>query len=228
MALRTLYVDPGAIGEYVQDVPHIVCQVSIPFITNIPEDVAVNNWSFEVATADEANAAQCGEFLYNFYSGIASYYSTLVEGKTPYTKFYDRSDPEPRSPFLEGPLTGVTFPGDDPLPSEVACCLSFRGVLVSGQPPARRRGRVYLGPLGRSVMENETVARPGAPFRSAVLAAYEDAWTALTTAGNVHEVWSPTSSQGHTVVQAWTDNAFDTQRSRGVRATARAVTNGPW
>lgn len=207
---------------------HILVQVSIPYITNIPEDVAINNWSFEVPSASESNASECGAFLYTFYSGIASYFSTIVEGKVPYFKAYDRADPEPRTPFAEGPMTGLSFPGSDPLPSEVSCCLSFRGVLESGSPPARRRGRVYLGPLGQEVMDNETIGRPGTGFRSSVINAYQAAWGELTTAGIVHEVWSGTSGTGHPVVQAWVDDAFDTQRSRGVRPTVRAVTNGPW
>lgn len=210
--------------------PHILAQVTIPYKTGIPEDVTVNTWSFEIADTNETNFSQVGAFLNTFYSAIDSYMSPVLDLDNVTVKAYDRSDPEPRTPFATGELA-LPVTNDGPvMPEEVAVCLSFRGVLASGAPPARRRGRVYLGPLSTQtiVAGGNSRSRVAGGFIEDVIEGYEAAWAELTTAGNVHEVWSPTDEVGRTVVQAWVDNEFDTQRRRGTASTNRVTTNGPW
>lgn len=211
--------------------PNVLAQATLPYRTGIPEDVSVNTWSFEIADDTESELIQVASFLGVFYAGIMPYYSEVVNPTQFNIKIYDRADAEPRTPIFTqtGDIGVATSTGG--MPEEVAVCLSFSGVLESGAPPARRRGRVYLGPLAGSVVDlSDTNGRAfvDGAFASDVLDSYELAWEELTTAGNVHEAWSPTDNVGHPVVTAWMDNAFDTQRRRGVAATARSTRTGPF
>jgi hypothetical protein len=65
-------------------------------------------------------------------------------------------------------------------------------------------------------------------FMEDMLDAYEAAWAELTTAGLSHAVWSSADDTAYPVIGAWMDNAFDTQRRRGVDATARDTRTGPF
>lgn len=207
---------------------HILVQVSIPYFTGLPADVSVNTWSFEVADADESNAAEVGAFLNTFYTELRPWLSPSLDPTQVGIKMYDRADPEPRTPFVDTTFNLGAQTTESPLPEEVAVCFSFRANLASGQPPARRRGRVYLGPLSVNVIQETNRSVVKDTFIDDMIAAYESAWTELTTAGNVHEVWSPTDGVGRTVTYAWMDDAFDTQRRRGPLATSRTSTTGPW
>jgi len=129
----------------------------------------------------------------------------------------------------------------DGLPGEVAICLSYAADLsgIAEETPAgapgpagdihgraRRRGRIFFGPLTPFTTELDgTVVRPlqyvtedlricGAALRdSSALAALNIAWA----------VYSPTAGAAYPIVEVSTDNAFDTQRRRGVAPTARVT-----
>lgn len=198
-------------------------QVTIPYFSAIPTDVAVNVWSFEIADDTTPNFEQIGAFLNTFYSALVSYMSPLLDTENATVKGYVRTDAEPQTPRLSGPLVLGASGTGDPLPEEVAVCLSFKGSLTSGQVPARRRGRIFLGPLRGPVVQ------VGASSRAEVANGFaediEDAVTAanaeLTTAGNFHTIWSQTNEENVTVTDYWVDNAFDTQRKRGRAPTSR-------
>jgi len=129
------------------------------------------------------------------------------------------------------------------MPSEVAVCLSLEGLVFgvpeesgSIRPAARRRGRLYLGPLfgGATVAVPESVTnrpRVSDVFQDAILDAYEVlcAYINSTTGpqGNVDSlrsvVYSPTTAQAWPVYNAWVDDAFDTIRSRGEKSVLRTT-----
>lgn len=211
--------------------PHVHAQVTLPYDSALPEDVAVNNWSFDLASLGDTNYDQVRDFLNAFYDGISVYISRAINPDAASVKIYARDDAEPRVPRYESLLTIDDDQAAGGLPEEVAVCFSFRGVLASGAPAARRRGRVYLGPLNNLVLDADSGtnrSRVAIAFATDVFEAYEAAWGALTTAGNVHEVWSSANDEGYTVVQAWMDNAFDTQRRRGAAPTSRTVADAPF
>lgn len=200
-------------------------QVTIPYYTNIPEDVSVNTWSFsnDVGSID---VAQVGAFMQTLYTAFLAYASPILDFTRVQGKFYDRADPEPRDPFFEAEFDlGDDNLANDSLPYEVAMCLSFHAQYASGSPKARRRGRVYLGPLGANTGAAGSLDEA---CMTDILDAYVAAWTELTDAGLVHSVWSPTDGVARTVTTAWMDNAYDTQRRRGVRANVRDVRTGPF
>jgi len=206
----------------------ILVQVSIPYFTGLPADVSVNTWSFSGASANETTAAEVGAFLNTYYTALRPFLSPALNPEAVGIKMYDRADAEPRTPFVTATYDLGAQTSTLGLPEEVAVCLSFRGVLESGEPPARRRGRIYMGPLNTDVLaaSNRSVVDPD--FIDTMLAAYEAAWDELTIAGLVHAVWSPTDVVSRPVVSAWMDDAFDTQRRRGVLATGRTTVNGPF
>lgn len=98
--------------------------------------------------------------------------------------------------------------------------LSFQADKVSGLPQARRRGRVYFGPLGGAA---EASGRPGTTLLSAVVAF----GAALLSESNLADwtwvVYSTVNNGGAPVTNGWVDNSFDTQRRRGLEWTARTT-----
>lgn len=131
-------------------------------------------------------------------------------------------------------LDSIGIAGGTALPSEVACCLSYNSDLSglseelpdTTRPAARHRGRVYIGPLGTNTLSIDGTTHQA--FLSAGIR------TTLTKAGKVlHDdcilngwkwaQWSRKRVQLDPVVACHADNAFDTQRRRGPRATARTT-----
>lgn len=132
-----------------------------------------------------------------------------------------------------------------PLPSEVACCLSYKSTLSGAVPPARRRGRIYFGPLGMgSVNDSGTHPVVLALLQDTLLAAAPTLKAALTAIGVDWSVYSrpfpgrpetdrPGNPRGPLpalparagavfhITNFWVDNSFDTIRKRGERATSR-------
>lgn len=136
------------------------------------------------------------------------------------------------SPFYTEDWIGPAAPGtaNSNLPLEVAAVLSFHADLTGIQeeagatrPRARRRGRVYLGPLttdGVTITDDAPLLGPD--LRTAMGAAA----VALKDAAETDWpwcVWSRADAILRPVVGGWTDNAPDTQRRRGQESTNRAT-----
>jgi hypothetical protein len=151
--------------------------------------------------------------LHDFYEDLASYFSKAV-GDIRF-KAYDMEQPPPRDP-----RDGTNFPrtsSAQSLPSECAAALSYYSGTV---PRPRKRGRVYIGPLALSVLDQAgsfpvlsttfTEALGGAAVNN-LMATTGVAWGLLSrTTG---DIWPITAG--------WVDNAVDIQRRRGEDATAR-------
>lgn len=134
-------------------------------------------------------------------------------------KFYRMSDPEPRSPVYESQF-GLLTTGTTQMATEVAVCLSFQGSKVSGLPQARRRGRIYFGPLAN------TAAGSDGRLTNANALLFADAGQSFLDSSVANANWdwavySPTNGTAIDVVDGWVDNEFDTQRRRGRIATQR-------
>lgn len=96
------------------------------------------------------------------------------------------------------------------------------GTLVD-RPRQRLTGRVYIGPLAASasVTDADFRPRPAANLRTRLLDSAEDLWNAAIAAGWTWEVWSRVLAATAPIVSAEVDDAFDTQRRRGVNPTVR-------
>lgn len=148
---------------------------------------------------------------------------------------------------LGGPVTsssitlGAATAGSD-LPRECAAVLSFAG-LHSGiaedvpggvpgpkgdtHPAARHRGRVYLGPLNISALGAGTNG-PGiaAGMRNSMVAAGHTLGNSVTLLPGLTSSWCVWSRVNHAlypIINGWADDAFDTQRRRGIKATNRTT-----
>ena len=199
-------------------------QVTLNHDSALPEDVTVNTWSIFTATPkDPVGMASAFAAIKGFYGAIASYLSANLSGLGT-IKAYDRADLTPRIPWL---TDAVSFtPGTAAvLPEEVAFCVSFQAAAASGSPQARRRGRIYVGPLGANAGGNGSAAnRPVAAFMTAVANAADSVLEASKAASAWNwNVYSEADGLGRPVNNGWVDNAFDTQRRRGLAPTTRTL-----
>lgn len=214
--------------------------------SGLVEDRIVNDFAFTKASPADVNdytdMAGWIEDFYNTGNGIlepvASYLGSQIDrGSTHLLQFYNIVAGPLGAPAYELAWIGPSAPtGTDNLPTEVAGVASFHATLVgqdeevgATRPRARRRGRLYLGPLTTQAVQSLSVPSPllGTEFRTAMafaMAELRDASTALSIPWGV---WSRADLVVRPVVGGWTDNAFDTQRRRGTAATARAVWGNP-
>lgn len=157
-----------------------------------------------------------------FYDDVRPELSNLLAQNDHDIKFYDMADPEPRAPVLEVQWDFASAIASAPLPPEVCLCLSFQGVKVSGIPQARRRGRVFIGPI--AVGSVGTDGRPDAGCVTNLNLA-GDALLASSEAATDWrwQIYSRVDDGFIDVENGWVDNEFDTQRSRGRVYTNRST-----
>jgi len=189
-----------------------------------PEDVFVNNFTF-LADDDKPTAADdIAAALTDFYDtpgptrAINAYRGRCVQDLMTF-KIYKLSDPKPREPVVRTHTTVVAKASAQVMPEEVSICLSFS---AASPHTARRRGRVYLGPLTVIACVEEDVTgfcRVHGNAQADIAAA------AVRLANHVDAGWLIHSTIGagsfSAVETGWVDNSFDTQRRRGPKPTNR-------
>lgn len=195
--------------------------VRVPFFDSNPENVAVNTWHCD-ALSLPGGYEDFVDSLVDFYLAIDGLYSSLVTSADITLTTYNMTDPTPRAPVEVRTLSGFVK-GSGTLPTEVAACLSFQGVRVSGEDQAKRRGRVYIGPLSSTVMASDSIYIDSGDRDTLATAA-----GALVTASEASItykwcVYSPTDEALIEVTNGWIDNAPDTQRRRGIPSAARTL-----
>ncbi len=199
--------------------------------SGLPEDRACNTWHFgyTAATLTATVAANMANRIQQFYmnqtggtpASISRMLSSELSG-TGEVNVYDLADPQPRQPKHSEPLSVNFQPGPDALPGELAVCLSYKALALSGDNQARRRGRIFLGPLAYTVL----AAGTNATVKEAVRDRIKVAASALLAQNNADQEWvvySRVDGAGRAVIGGWIDNAFDTQRRRGSAATTRTL-----
>lgn len=202
-----------------------------------PKDRSVNTWHF---TSDEAGPDDNTDFvgivdhLWNtFYTPIDEYLSSNIDGTIDF-KGYKLLDPPERVPF--DATRGTLTPGVTHYPNEIAVVLSYRAAYVSGVRKARRRGRIYIGPLASVVGEDQDgdVRLADTPRVAFFTAADALSGATLIAGGSTIEwcVFSPTTYEEEAppgvendlvalgdsffpVTGGKIDDAFDIQRRRG-------------
>lgn len=213
--------------------PIVQAQVVLPMDSGIPGDAAINTFHFNVEEPLAVPLQTISDAIEDFYMAttvggagtldrIAGFLSSHI-GPTAEVKFYNLADPQPRVPVFEDTFP-LTIPTGAPLPQEVAFVLSFQGTPQSGQSQARRRGRVYIGPLGFNAQAVAPEGRPPNALRTAVVNAGSrlraaSVADALWTWG----IWSRAGLTFTAVNNGWVDDAWDTQRRRGLDPTARTT-----
>lgn len=202
--------------------PIIRAQVVIPATSNVSEDACVNTFHFFADDTSEGTVGSIQTALVAFYEALDAYKSNLMQWTTARVKWYDLEDPEPRVPFENEVLGLSATGGSGSLPRELAVCVSFAADYVSGSSAARRRGRIYFGPLASAAAGSD-----GRIVGALVTAAVTAASGLYTTSALASEwswgVYSPTAGALYQVTNGWVDNEFDIQRRRGTRPTVRTV-----
>lgn len=215
---------------------HVIAQVTLQRDSGLPEDVIVNTMHFEddsgfgTSAGIDMNGPGLMDRLVTFYQAIQSVLAGTLNGQGEVT-LYDWGAPKPRVPYMSKPFT--LTPSTSSLPGEVALALSYRAERTSGQSMARRRGRVFLGPIAAAAIEpvasGAADPRPGTGTIDMILNAAKTMATGGSGAFRL-AVYSPTTMAaiGGTADAAWNDvvaisidNAWDVIRARGAKATAR-------
>jgi hypothetical protein len=190
-------------------------------VNGLSEDRFVNTFHF--ASGDDPDSiVQALRAFYNAGNngGLSQFISTNVTRTTGKSriKIYDLDDPKIRPTIRDEPLDILATSSTTNLPNELAACVSFYG----GRNLKRQRGRVYVGPLTVSALEqvsapapDELVAGGFASFLvSAATALMDDPATTWGVYSRMDNVLRPVSG-------GWVDRAFDIQRRRGVKTASR-------
>jgi hypothetical protein len=184
----------------------------------IPANFLTNSLWFDVV--EEEDYPIITAVIEECYNLLIAELSNLLAQNGHEIQFYRESDPTPRVPTFETTFNLDSAPSGSPLPREVSLCLSFQAGKVSGLSQARRRGRIYLGPL-----DSATVGTDGRPD-AGVIAAVASFGEQLLGASQASLTWkwavySRVNGSGSEVMDGWVDNSFDTQRRRGDAPTTR-------
>lgn len=161
-------------------------------------------------------------------ASILGYYTDDFSGATPLG-----------SPLMTASFTLGNAGAGGQFPEEVAACISYNADLDDvpitepnpTPPPAiirpqqRRRGRMFIGPLASlSGTDGAQSIRPSSTFMTDLGLAFSEMceYINANTDGTV-SVWSKADGAMYPVVGGYVDNAWDTQRRRGLDATTRVA-----
>lgn len=204
------------------------------YLTNIPEDVAINTFHFELSdTENLTHHASAANRIDNFFTSstapmvnalttyLASYINTATGNDI---RTYNIDDPKPRAPRYTRSMTKASPLNTANLPFEVAICGSFKANPISGIPAGRLRNRVYIGPLnlGAVTTTANLPSRPASVLQGDITRSF----TRLKAGDTADVVWcgySRTANIGWEPEVGWVDNEWDTQRRRGQESTSRVV-----
>jgi hypothetical protein len=230
-----------AVTEFteISDPVYVRAQCVLQGVSGLPKDEIVNTFHFvaDEGTGWEANIAG---HLEDFYAAFGANLSAQVDRSGAVVKVYDASLAAPNPPLFTEAITIPTIAGSTiDLPGETALCCSFQAPIVSGLSQRRRRGRVYCGPLCTSIGDEMT---PDGTILGLIVDAGESLIAATSYLDNAQLNWavfSPTNAGGwylpggsgppnmpasvSPVANGWVDNAWDTQRRRGLAPTARTT-----
>ena len=229
--------------------PFIRVQITAPHSNGLPRDAITNSFAITptgAASRTDAASAFTTE-AQAFYSAIGSVLSDEYQWDAMIAEYVDLEDNQPRIPFQTDSLgaTGVTG-SPNRMPAELALVCSLEGARVSGANMRRRRGRFYVGPFN---LATDNYGRPPSTLVSGLAVALDALITNATytlcvysrythhgvpigrNIGETEENGAPTFPEDEgqlpdaftPVVRAWVDDAWDTQRRRGLGPTARTV-----
>lgn len=200
--------------------PNYRVQTVLKSVDLVPANFVTNTWYVDADTVPDL-ATPLGE-IQAIYGDSVGYLSPLIAQNGHENKVYDMADPEPRAPIIIQTWNLASAPSGTALPPEVCLCLSFQGARVSGLPQARRRGRIYFGPLDTTALGSD--GRPAGAFITSLRNSASD----FLTLSNAATTWkwkqySRVNDGFSTVEDGWVDNEFDVQRRRGRAWTSRTL-----
>lgn len=200
--------------------PFYTAQMELKMASNVTADSAVNTLHF-AGSVPATDAPLIQTAMFSLYDDLRVIYGNSVAQNGHVLKVYDLDDPQPRVPILESVYNFTSAPAVATLPHQVAVCMSYQADRISGTPQARRRGRIYLGPLNT---DNLTTAGRVLPARITVINNAAEDLLAFTSAQAIDWVaYSPTDGTGDLVTNGWCDDTFDIQRRRQRTPVTRNV-----
>lgn len=183
--------------------------------SGLSHDRYVNTLHFD---GDQWDASQTDELWSKFNTFHSAHAGGLSGGTVHEIRCYTPG-PNPGGPYFSKKYA-LTTAGSTAGPQEVALCLSYAAVDDPEASTNRRRGRIYLGPFKIATVGAE---RPTAPLITAAL----DLGTGIAQVGLAANVtWvmrSQIDNSYHKIESIWVDNAWDTQRRRGLEPTLKTV-----
>lgn len=211
-------------------------QTSLPYFSNIPEDVVTNTLHFIYDSGGAApGPTQYGILAGHIQTFFNAVYAAVGMGswcnKSLFNvTMYDLQQPTPRVPVYNAlkPITVTT--STVAIPTEVAICMSFAGITIPGINPARQRGRIFVGGIATGIANGSVASFPN--INSSVRGSLCTAMSALltNTLGSNWDwiVYSRTNGaaggqESFDVGRGWVDDTPDTQRRRGVTTTNRTI-----
>ena len=212
----------------------VLARVEFQGASLLPEDVGVNTWHFHqlgTVVTFPSGADRIVDMLHDFYFGppngggnsiMDRLSSKAWTGKVTY-KIYNLEDDKPRFPFLVESETKAGMPSSATMPREVSLVASWQATHVSGERQARRRGRIFLpAPL---ITEDDGNGRPRADYRNLIAYRAQQLKAATEDLAETWEwiVFSQKNNDHALVDNGWIDNAWDTQRRRGLAPTGRTT-----
>lgn len=219
-----------------------LARVTLKSTTGLPADNITNDFAFSMddeLAPSSGDLSACATNLYDFYTHNnnthqIAYYLGAVDRTYFDVKFWSIVVGDLGSPIGDVVTSGggtITAAGASAgLPAEVAACLSFHGDLTdvpletdggTVRPAARRRGRVYIGPLNTTANDTAGYTRLSSGFQNDIAASASVLIDDSTADGMHWCVWSRMDTVLYPVVGGFVDNEFDTQRRRGSKATGR-------
>lgn len=212
----------------------------IPNDTGAGADAVVNTFHF--ATDDVGSVAEEAEDVWSLVGAwLLAVDGFLSENLSPTATVtvYNLEDSEPRVPVFEDDVA-LTL-GTSQTANQLALVMRYRANYTSGVPRARRRGRLFIGPLSAAGVDDTGDMKPS-PSQIAVVAT-AGAALHLTTPGAISGstiAWSVFSRAIYndtpgttaaklaaafsTVVEVSVPNRFGTQRRRVTEVTSTTVT----
>lgn len=198
-------------------------QVILKTADAIPANYVTNSWCIEVNPDGALDTDEVTVCLKDFYDDMINFLPSVIAQNGHEVKYTVLPGVKPNYPFEEDVFNLVSAPTSDNLPTEVSLVMSFQGTRQAGFSQKRRRGRIYFGPIratgaaaGRPTSSLITaLATAGATFKSNV--------EAITGGAHFWAVWSNVDQEAVQINNGWVDNAFDTQRRRGVQSTSRTT-----
>lgn len=193
-------------------------QVELRTQTGIPADNIINTFAFQWVGVGAPDFETLVTLIDDFYDEVGTdvFSNVLALANNAHqVKIYDLTDPSPRPPVYVGTFTQTG--GTNPLPTEVAICASFQGIQEAGHSQARRRGRVFIGPVRSAALSvgSDGYPRVSGSARSAIATACTDLQANASAADWAWCVWSRADDELYIVNNGWIEDEFDTQRSRG-------------
>lgn len=225
----------------------VIAQVNFQGVSGLPKDIFENVLNFNTSGAITPDMlGTIAIKIVDFYTlntgsgAVGSFLSGMISPHRGLIKMYDRAAASPR-PVLATATFTMPSPGSSPdLPAECAVCLSY----FTDRNAPRHRGRIFLGPLNGAANDNGNVANGFvAVLRASALRLVTVVSSAGFTAANAlitartgipavpvqtvpdteWALYSPTAATSVAIQHGWVDNAFDTQRRRGIAPTVRST-----